>query len=71
MTATAPTPDVGELLATWVGIHLDTIDALLAEAHAKVQAIPDRHVLLSLLGELVIRVRAVELEVAELKGGRR
>jgi hypothetical protein len=67
LTDAAPTTDVGELLQTWVGVHLDTVDALMAEAHAKVAAIPDRHVLLALIGELVIRLAALELEVAKLR----
>lgn len=63
--------DVGDLLVTWVGIQMDTIDSMVADAQAKLATIPERGVLLSLLGELVIRVRAVELEIADLKGGRR
>jgi len=62
---------IGELLATWLGIQLDTVDSLTAEAAAKVEAIPDRQVLLTLLGEIIVRLGAVELEVADLRGGRR
>ena len=43
------------------------VDDLVAEARSRVEAIPDRRVLFTLLGELVIRVNAVELEVAELR----
>jgi hypothetical protein len=59
------------LLADWLGIQLDTVDSLTAEAAAKVEAIPDRQVLLTLLGEIIVRLGALELAVADLKGGRR
>jgi len=62
---------IGELLVTWLGIQLDTVDSLTAEAAAKVASIPDRQVLLTLLGEIIVRLGAVELEVADLRGGRR
>jgi hypothetical protein len=62
---------IGELLADWLGIQLDTVDSLTAEAAAKVEAIPDRQVLLTLLGEIIVRLGALELAVADLKGGRR
>jgi hypothetical protein len=59
--------EVGELLATWVGLHMQEVDALLAEGRDKVSAIPDQRVLWSLFGELLLQVRALELEVAELR----
>jgi hypothetical protein len=58
---------VGELVAEWAGIRMAEVDDLVAEARAKVATIPDRRVLFTLLGELVIRVAALELEVAELR----
>jgi hypothetical protein len=63
----AEIPDVGGLLQTWIGIHLDTIDSLMAEAHEKVEALPDMRVLWSLYGELLLGLRALEAEVAELR----
>ena len=58
---------IGELLGDWLAIRMAEVDDLVAEARVKVDAIPDRRVLFTLLGELVIRVNAVELEVAELR----
>lgn len=63
--------DVGDLLVTWVGIQMDTVDALVADGTAKVDAIPDLRALWALFGELVIRVTCLEREVAALRGGRR
>lgn len=62
---------IGELLADWLGIQIDTVDSLTAEAAAKVATIPDRHTLLVLLGEIIVRLGALEHDVADLKGGRR
>ena len=62
---------LGELWNLWLGIQLDTIDSLTADAAAKVDAIPDLHRLWLLFGEVLVRLHCVELEVAELKGGRR
>ena len=61
---------LGELWNDWLGIQLDTIDSLTADAAAKVAAIPDLHQLWFLLGELTVRLHCVELELAELKRGR-
>jgi len=63
--------DVGDLLVTWVGIQMDTVDALVADGTAKVAAIPDLRVLWELFGELLIRITVLEREIAALKGGRR
>ena len=61
-----PTP-VGELLAAWVGGKLDEIDDLVDEARSRVEAIPDQRVLWSLVGEIIVLLRSLELEVAELR----
>jgi len=58
---------IGELLAVWLGVKLDEVDALVDEARAKVAAIPDRRVLESIIFELTVRVRALELDVAPLR----
>jgi hypothetical protein len=58
---------VGELVSAWVGVKLDEVDDLVAEAHSRVEAIPDQRVLWSLVGEIIVLLRALEIEVAELK----
>jgi hypothetical protein len=58
---------IGELLACWIGCKVEEVDDLVAEARAKVAAIPDRRVLQSVIGELVVRVRALELDVLEIR----
>ncbi len=58
---------VGELLSTWLGIRMDEIDDQVAEARARVDAIPDQRALWLLAGELTVRLLAVEQEIAELK----
>lgn len=65
------TTEVGDLLTTWVGIQMDTIDSLVADAQAKADAIPDLHRLWLLLGEVLVRLHCVELAIDELQGGRR
>jgi hypothetical protein len=74
-TASLPQPDdprrIGELLGDWLAIQMDTVDAITADAAAKVAEIPDLHQLWFLLGELTVRLHCVELEVADLKRGRR
>jgi hypothetical protein len=67
---TDPAP-VGDLVAAWVGAKLDEIDALVDEAESKVAAIPDQRHLWLLLGETLVRLHCVELEVAELRKGAR
>jgi len=61
-----PTP-VGELVAAWVGAKLAEVDDLVAEGHSRVEAIPDQRVLWSLVGEVIVLLRSLELEVAELR----
>jgi hypothetical protein len=67
---TDPAP-VGELLAAWVGAKLAEVDDLVDEARARVEALPDQRVMWSLVGEVIVLLRALELEVADLKRGRR
>ena len=63
---------IGELLNDWLAIRMDEVDTLVDEADAKVAAIPDQRHLWLLLGETLVRLHCLELEVAELrKGGRR
>jgi hypothetical protein len=63
---TAPAP-VGELLAAWVGTKLAEVDDLVDEARRRVDAIPDQKTLWSLVGETIVLLRSLELEVAELR----
>ena len=58
---------IGQLLAAWVGAKLEEVDDLVAEAHSRVEAIPDQRVLWSLVGEVTVLLRALELDVAELR----
>jgi hypothetical protein len=58
---------IGELLGDWLAIQMDRIDALVAEAESKAAAIPDQRVMWSLTGEVIILLRSLELEVAELR----
>jgi hypothetical protein len=67
---TDPTP-VGELLAAWVGAKLAEVDDLVDEARSRVDAIPSQRQLWLLLGETLVRLHCLELEVADLKRGRR
>jgi hypothetical protein len=62
---------IGELLGDWLGIRMDEVDALVDEAQAKVAVLPDQRHLWLLLGETLVRLHCVELELAELKRGRR
>jgi hypothetical protein len=58
---------VGELVAAWVGVKLAEVDDLVAEARSRVEAIPDQRVLWSLVGEVIVLLRTLELEVADLQ----
>lgn len=62
---------IGELVACWVGAKLDEVDALVEEGESKVAAIPDQRHLWLLVGETLVRLHCLELEVAELKRRRR
>jgi hypothetical protein len=61
-----PAP-VGELVAAWVSAKLAEVDDLVDEARSRVDAIPNQRVLWSLVGEVIVLLRALELEVAELR----
>jgi hypothetical protein len=58
---------IGELLGDWLAIRMDEVDALVDEGESKVAAIPDQRRLWSLLGETLVRLHCLELEVAELR----
>jgi cytochrome c-type biogenesis protein CcmH/NrfG len=58
---------VGELLGDWLAIRMDEVDALVDEAEAKVAVLPDQRHLWLLLGETLVRLHCLELEVAELR----
>ena len=60
---------IGELLGDWLAIRMAEVDALVEEGDAKVAAIPDQRHLWLLLGETLVRLRCLELEVAELRKG--
>jgi hypothetical protein len=70
-TATLPQGDdprrVGELLGDWLAIRMAEVDDLVDEARNRVDAIPDQRVLFSLVGEVIVLLRALEVEVAELR----
>jgi hypothetical protein len=62
---------IGELLGDWLAIRMEQVDALVDEAEAKVAVLPDQRTLWLLMGETVVRLHCLELEVADLKRGRR
>ena len=62
---------IGELLGDWLAIRMDEVDELVDEAEAKVAVLPDQRHLWLLLGETLVRLHCLELEVADLKRGRR
>jgi hypothetical protein len=62
---------IGELLGDWLAIRMAEVDALVDEGEAKVAAIPDQRHLWLLLGETLVRLHCLELEVAELRKGAR
>jgi hypothetical protein len=63
---TDPAP-VGELVAAWVGAKLAEVDDLVDEARSRVDALPNQRVMWSLVGEIIVLLRALEVEVAELR----
>ena len=65
------TTEVGDLLTTWVGIQMDTVDSMVADAQSKVDAIRDYRTLMLLIGELTVRAVWLETEIQRLKGERR
>jgi cytochrome c-type biogenesis protein CcmH/NrfG len=62
---------IGELLGDWMAIRMDEVDALIDEAESKVAVLPDQRHLWLLLGETLVRLHCLELEVAELRKGAR
>jgi hypothetical protein len=58
---------IGELLGDWLAIRMAEVDDLVEEGESKVAAIPDQRRLWLLLGETLVRVHCLELEVAELR----
>jgi hypothetical protein len=62
---------IGELLGDWLAIRMAEVDTLVDEAESKVTAIPDQRHLWLLLGETLVRLHCLELELAEPKRGRR
>jgi hypothetical protein len=50
---------------------MDRVDSLITEAEAKVAELPDLRHLWLLFGEMIVRLSALELEVAELRKGAR
>ena len=74
-TTTTMLPDqgdprrIGELLSDWLAIRMAEVDALVEEGEAKVAAIPDQRHLWLLLGETLVRLHCLELEVAQLRKG--
>jgi hypothetical protein len=57
----------GELLQAWVGCQMDAVDELVAEAKVKLSTLPSQQVLWELFGEWLIRLTALERDVAELR----
>jgi hypothetical protein len=76
-TTTTMLPDqddprrIGELLGDWLAIQMDRVDALVEEGESKVAAIPDQRHLWLLMGETLVRLHCLELEVAQLRKGAR
>ena len=64
---TADPRRIGELLGDWLAIRMDEVDELVDEAEAKVAVLPDQRHLWLLLGETLVRLHCLELEVAELR----
>jgi hypothetical protein len=62
---------IGELLGDWLAIRMDEVDALIDEGESKVAAIPDQRTLWLLMGETLVRLHCLELEIAELRKGAR
>jgi hypothetical protein len=58
---------IGELLGAWLDVRMAEVDALVDEGESKVAAIPDQRHLWLLLGETLVRLHCLELEVAELR----
>jgi hypothetical protein len=62
---------IGELVASWIGAKVEEVDGLVAEARSRVDSLPDLRTLWLLAGEILVRLAAVEHELAELKAAKR
>jgi hypothetical protein len=58
---------IGDLLTTWIGLKVDEVDDLVADARDKAAALPDQRQLWLLFGEALVRLHCLELEVAGLR----
>jgi hypothetical protein len=58
---------VGEVVAAWIDVRMGEIDDLVAEARSRVDSLPDLRTLWLLAGEILVRLAAVEHELAELQ----
>jgi hypothetical protein len=58
---------VGKLLGDWLAIRMAEVDDLVAEARSRVEALPDLRTLWLLAGEILVRLAAVEHDLAELR----
>jgi hypothetical protein len=59
---------IGDLLNVWLAIKRDEVDAIVDDARRKAASIPDMRVLAAIVGEQYILLRALETEVARLRG---
>jgi hypothetical protein len=62
---------IGELLGDWLSIRMAEVDDQVAEARSRVDSLPDLRTLWLLAGEILVRLAAVEHELAELKAAKR
>jgi hypothetical protein len=58
---------IGELVGAFIGAKVEEIDGLVAEARSRVESLPDLRTLWLLAGEILVRLAAVEHELAELR----
>jgi len=58
-------------VAAWLDVRMGEVDDLVAEARSRVEALPDLRTLWLLAGEILVRLAAVEHELAELKAAKR
>jgi hypothetical protein len=56
---------VGELLGAWLDVRMAEVDDLVAEARSRVESLPDLRTLRLLAGEILVRLAAVEHELAD------
>jgi len=59
--------EAGELLRLWVGAKVEEVDELVAEARSRVESLPDLRTFWLILGEVLVRLAAVEYQLAELR----